>query len=109
VTLVDVSSQTSVTTSNGAIDGTGLSLESIEARTSNGQIMLEFEAAPDTVHARSSNGAIEVILPDDAPPFSVTTSTSNGSVETDVRTEPDADGTIDVETSNGDITIRYGG
>ena len=108
VTLVDVSSPATLTTSNGAIGGTGLSSESLEVHTSNGQIVLEFVEAPDEVQARSSNGAIEVILPQDAPPYSVTTSTSNGSVVTEVRTDPEAEGTIDVATSNGDIAIRYG-
>ena len=108
VTLVDVSSRATVTTSNGAIGGTGLSSESLEVQTSNGQIVLEFVEAPDEVRARSSNGAIEVVLPENAPPYSVTTSTSNGSVVSDVRTDPDAEATIDVSTSNGDITVEYG-
>jgi hypothetical protein len=108
VTLVDVSSPVTVATSNGAIGGTGLTSASLEVRTSNGQIVLEFAEPPDAVQARSSNGAIEINLPEDAPPYSVTTSTSNGSVVTEIRTDPDAEATIDVETSNGDITIAYG-
>lgn len=107
INVVDISASASFRTSNGAVLAAGLSSPEVEASTSNGRVQLEFAVAPDSVRATSSNGEIVVILPDESPAYAVSTSTSNGRVETDVRTDPAAPASIDVETSNGDITVRY--
>lgn len=107
ITVDDVSSEVSVQTSNGSITGTQISSERLEASTSNGRIDLGFVSVPSFVAATTSNGSIEVVLPDESPPYAVTTSTSNGQVTTDIRTDPEAADTIETRTSNGDITIRY--
>lgn len=107
INVVDVSGPAAFRTSNGAIFALGLTSPEVEASTSNGRVQLEFAAAPDSVRATSSNGEIVVILPDESPAYAVSTSTSNGRVVTEVRTDPVASASIDVETSNGDITVRY--
>lgn len=107
INVVDISASAAFRTSNGAILAAGLGSPEVEASTSNGRVQLEFVVAPDSVRATSSNGAIVVILPDESPDYAVSTSTSNGRVVTDVRTDPAAPASIDVETSNGDITVRY--
>jgi hypothetical protein len=66
-------------------------------------------SAPASLSARSSNGAIEVRLPPDSGPYAVETSTSNGTVSTDIRTDPAAPLSISLQTSNGDITVGYDG
>lgn len=109
VDVEGLSANTSVATSNGVITGSGLSSIEFDARTSNGRIELTFVESPETVSLRTSNGAVTVVLPEDSPPYALTTSTSNGTVDAPVRTDPAASATIDVETSNGDITIEYGG
>jgi hypothetical protein len=96
-----------VTTSNGAIEGIGLSTPQLSASSSNGSITLSFDVAPDSVSARTSNGEVEIVLPSDAPPYAVDASTSNGSVDTSIRTDPSATHTLDVDTSNGDVILRY--
>jgi DUF4097 and DUF4098 domain-containing protein YvlB len=108
VNMSDVTSPLRVATSNGAIVGSNLGSETIEVRTSNGRIELDFAAVPELVRARTSNGAIEIVLPADTPPVALSTSTSNGSVDADIRTDPTANVIVDAETSNGDITVRYG-
>lgn len=107
ITLDDVGSDVALQTSNGSITGTEISSERFEASTSNGRIDLGFAVAPHFVRADTSNGSIEILLPEDAPPYALTTSTSNGRVEADVRTDPDASDSIEAETSNGNITIGY--
>lgn len=107
ITADDVSSSLALRTSNGPITGTDISSEDVEVSTSNGGVRLGFVIAPASVRAATSNGPIEVLLPEDAPAYAVRTSTSNGRVATDVRTDPDASGSIDAMTSNGDISIRY--
>jgi hypothetical protein len=107
INIVDLSGPAVFRTSNGDILATGLTSREVESSTSNGRVHLEFGAPPGSVRVSSSNGAIEVILPRDAPAYAVETSTSNGRVATDVRTDPVASDSIVAETSNGDITLRY--
>lgn len=108
VTLEDVTADTVVvSTSNGTIRGEGLGSDQVEMATSNGRITLSFDVAPSSVSARSSNGAIELYLPGDSPPYAMDTSTSNGTVDTDIRTDPAASLSISLRTSNGDITVGY--
>lgn len=109
IELNGVASTVSARTSNGAITGTGLLSTALEVSTSNGRVTLHFTRSPTSVEVSTSNGEIEVTLPDDSPPYAVITSTSNGMVDIGVRSDPDAGQTIDLRTSNGDITLRYPG
>lgn len=107
VSLENVSGEITVRTSNGAIVGEGLRSMAVEATTSNGLIEMVFDAPPETVLLDTSNGAVNVILPSDAPPVNLSTDTSNGDIVTEVRTDPGAAITIQIETSNGDISVVY--
>jgi hypothetical protein len=107
ISLENVTSSVIARTSNGSIIGEGLTSDEFDVATSNGRITLSFTATPSSLSARSSNGTIEVLLPADAPPLAVETSTSNGRVSADIRTDPGAPGSISLQTSNGDITVGY--
>jgi hypothetical protein len=107
INVVDLSGSVVLRTSNGDLLALEMSSRMVDASTSNGRLQLEFAAAPRSVQASSSNGAIDVFLPDDAPAYAVDASTSNGEVFADVRTDPSAADSIVLETSNGDITVRY--
>jgi hypothetical protein len=109
IELDGVASTVSARTSNGAITGTGLLSTDLEVSTSNGRVTLHFTRSPTSVEVSTSNGEIEVTLPDDSPPYAVVTSTSNGVVDIGIRSDPDAGQTIDLRTSNGDITLQYPG
>lgn len=108
ITIQDVTSSVVARTSNGSITGTGLRSDTVDLVTSNGRVDLTFSASPTSVAVRSSNGALTVLLPSDAPPYAVETSTSNGSVMTEIRTDPSATESISLQTSNGDITLGFG-
>lgn len=109
VTMRDLSSAVRVRTSNGAIRGEALRVASLDAGTSNGRIDLTFAQSPTDVVLDTSNGSVDVVLPTEAPPYALSTDTSNGQVSTDVRTDPSAERRIEIDTSNGDITVRYAG
>ena len=109
IELNGVSSTVSARTSNGAITGTDLLSSDLQVTTSNGRVTLRFAGSPTSVEVSTSNGEIEVTLPDDSPPYAVITSTSNGEVDIGIRSDPDAGQTIDLRTSNGDISLRYPG
>lgn len=98
----------SLTTSNGAVRADGISSPTVEARSSNGPIRLSFSEAPDVVDTSTSNGPIEIVVPDDGEAYRLDLHTSLiGSSETAIRTDPDSDRSISARTSNGPITIRY--
>lgn len=107
ITLDGLTASVVARTSNGSIIGSALGSDVVDLVTSNGRITLSFVAAPSSVTVRSSNGALEVLLPPDAPPYAVDTSTSNGNVTTDIRTDPSAAESISMRTSNGNITLGF--
>ncbi|MGH3650841.1 MAG: DUF4097 family beta strand repeat-containing protein [Acidimicrobiia bacterium] len=106
IRLEEVAASVKASTSNGDITGTGLAAETLDVTTSNGGISLDFAQAPASVTARTSNGDIDLAVPDEAPAYAVSTSTSHGSVNNAIKTDPDAEGSISLRTSNGDIQLR---
>lgn len=108
LTLTDLSGPTvTARTSNGSITGTFLASPDVDVRTSNGAVSVSFVTTPTRVTVRTSNGSVEVAVPSDSPAYSVSASTSNGQTRTDIRTDPAATATIEVSSSNGNITVRY--
>lgn len=106
VHLAETTGRIEVHTSNGRIVGTDLANPQLDATTSNGSVVLGFAIAPDRVSVDTSNGAIEVVVPDDGSDFAVATDTSNGGVTTTVPTDPSSPRQLRLHTSNGDVTVR---
>jgi Putative adhesin len=92
--------------SNGRISGTGLRSARVDASTSNGGVELVFLSAPDRAVARTSNGDIDVTVPDDGSPYKVDATTSNGSHRVSVPTDGAASRSIEAHTSNGSVQVR---
>lgn len=106
VAVDGVAGDVDIETDNGAIDGEGLEAAIVQVRTDNGRIQLLFDAAPSTIDARTDNGAIAIRVPgDDA--YDVDADSDNGSVEVDVRTDPDADRRVVAQSDNGAIDVEY--
>jgi hypothetical protein len=91
----------------GEIDGVGLRAPTLTATSYGGNITVGFAVPPDHVGASSHGGHVVVALPDGPVTYRVDTSTSGGSAETLVRTDPDSDRTIRAESHGGDVTVRY--
>jgi hypothetical protein len=109
ISLDGLTAQVTARTSNGSVTGTALHSADLDVSTSNGRVSLVFAAVPTSVAVRTSNGNIEIAIPPDSPPFALSTSTSNGQVRNEIRTDPAASEVIDLRTSNGDITLVYSG
>lgn len=103
ISLEEVTGRIDVSTSNGRIEGSELGGKGIEAQTSNGAIELEL-ATPQNVRARTSNGAIILRVPTGS--YNVTAETELGSRNIDIATDPNGRFALDLETSNGSITVR---
>jgi DUF4097 and DUF4098 domain-containing protein YvlB len=104
-------------TSNGAINMRDVD-GSIDAETSNGAIVFRGHLLGDTHRMSTSNGAIEVAIPQDTA-LRIDASTSNGSISTNLPLTGDTEGrswsatlnppsasTLDLRTSNGSIRIE---
>jgi DUF4097 and DUF4098 domain-containing protein YvlB len=104
-------------TSNGAINMNDVD-GSIDAETSNGAVVFRGHLLGDTHRMRTSNGAIEVAIPQDLA-LRIDASTSNGSISTSLPLIGDTEGkswsatlnppsasTLDLRTSNGSIRIE---
>ena len=94
-------------TSNGRVDAAGLRSDRATASSSNGGVTLAFAQPPTSVRASTSNGSVEVVVPDGPERYQVRADTDHGATDVDVRTDPASDRSIDAETSNGSVTVRY--
>jgi hypothetical protein len=79
----------------------------VSVRTSNDAVVTAFDEPVDTLDIDTSNGEVEVVLPDTPDPYAVRLDTSNGAQVVSVRTDPTAPRRVTARTSNDDVTVRY--
>jgi DUF4097 and DUF4098 domain-containing protein YvlB len=97
----------------GGITAHGLHSPRTEVEAEDGDLELQFVAAPSEVEALSSSGSIKVSLPGvgadvpDGRGYAVRASTEAGSLRVDVRQDVSSGRTIDAHTHEGDIDINY--
>jgi hypothetical protein len=107
VELTAVSGTVRARGDNGRIVGTDLRSAVVDADTDNGSIDLVFTEPPESVIASTSNGSIELALPDVEGDYNVLApSTDNGRVEVNIASDPESERVIETSTDNGSITIR---
>ncbi|WP_460886389.1 DUF4097 family beta strand repeat-containing protein [Promicromonospora xylanilytica] len=98
ISVTDVDGSVTTVTSSGEI-----SIDSVtgdaSAETSNGDV--EVSAVDGSVDGRSDNG--EVTVTGDGEPVALTIETSNGDQVIEGPTDPDAERTVDIRSSNGDV------
>jgi hypothetical protein len=92
---------------NGPVRAVGVRPAVVDASTSNGSVRLELLVPPEDVQARSDNGDVDVVVPDDPTTYQVDASSGNGDRSVVVRTDPTSDRHIEAHSENGDVTVRY--
>jgi hypothetical protein len=108
INVADTAGALSLSTDNGRITTSGVRATSVVASTSNGRIVLDLATAPESVVARSSNGSITVLVPDDeGVAYATAASSDNGGVDELIRTDPTSERTIEARTDNGSVSLRY--
>lgn len=107
IDVADVTGSMRLRSSDGSVTGTNVQSSSVDAKTSDGPVQLDFTAAPTDVRAVSSDGSIAVRVPRDGDPWAVQASTSDGSRSVDIATDPAASRRIETHTSDGSIRIGY--
>jgi hypothetical protein len=101
----EVTGRLTLRTRDGSIHGSGLRTSRVTAESSDGGIDLRFAAAPDRVQVQSRDGSIGVHVPDDGTSYRVTVAVSDGHQDVSVPTDPGAARQIDVQASDGSITV----
>lgn len=105
VELSAITGPARVTSSNGRIEGADLRSATVVATTDNGGVDLAFATTPTSVTAESSNGGIAITVPADNAAWRVDAGTDNGAVTIDVPVDDGAGRSLDLDTSNGSITV----
>lgn len=102
IRLKDITGDVEAKTSNGRVEGSGLAGQRVSAESSNGPVNLSV-TDPREVRIKSSNGRIDLAVP--AGKYDVSADTSNGDKDIGVDTAERSDRSIELSTSNGDITV----
>lgn len=108
-TLDGTSGAVDVHTRGGSVEGLGLRSRSVEVASDGGSVQLTFERPPDLVDLTSTGGGVVAELPDEAVAYRVDASADGGRVDTQVRTDPDAERTITAHSDGGSVVLRYRG
>lgn len=106
ITLDGLTGRIRVASDNGSITGRRLTSAIVDANTDNGRVDLSFAEPPDSVTGRTSNGRIEIAVPDTDVAYRVDMRTANGSTDNGVRTDPVSDHIVDLQSDNGSIIVR---
>ncbi|MEJ7583757.1 MAG: hypothetical protein WKF43_06615 [Acidimicrobiales bacterium] len=107
VVLARLSGDVDASTDDGSVRATGLGGATVAARSTHGAVRLSFADAPTAVTARTSDGAVEVVVPDDDATYRVDVDNFVGSTDTAIRIDPGSDRSITATTDNGSVTVRY--
>lgn len=107
IELVRVGGDVEAETSNGRVAARGLRGARVEARSRNGSVRLAFADAPTSVTARTENGSVDVVVPDDDEAYRVEVESLVGGTDTAVRTDPGSQRVIVALSRNGSVTVRY--
>jgi hypothetical protein len=107
IRLTDINGDVELSADNGSIEAVGLTSNSVQADSDNGDIELELRQPPQTLDLSSDNGDIVVVVPRDDEVYAVDVTTDNGSTENGLRTDQAGSRRITASTDNGDVTLRY--
>ena len=108
IDLERVTGSVDVRTGGGSIDGRGLRSARLHARSGGGSIDVRFAIS---ARARSTcatgGGNVDVVVPDDAPPFQVDVRTGGGGTSIEIPTDPSAPRSIKARSGGGSIEVKH--
>ncbi|MDA1361769.1 DUF4097 family beta strand repeat-containing protein [Glycomyces luteolus] len=98
-----------VETSVGDIHGENLYATETRVESGVGSIHLEYAEVRGDINVIASTGSVEILVPDDGTTFEVVFESGVGEQHIDIATDPssNADYVISVNSSVGDLTVRY--
>lgn len=93
--------------SYGSVRARDLRSSDVDVSSSDGSISLQFSDSPKAVRADTTDGDIEVVVPNDGLAYRVSSSTGDGEITTEISTDVEGDRTITTDTADGDTALRY--
>jgi DUF4097 and DUF4098 domain-containing protein YvlB len=107
VTVVDPIGDVDARSSGGNVTVLRARGGTVTADSSGGNVTVTFIGSPTKVNVSSSAGNVTVRLPHDDTSYNVDASSSGGSSNVEVRTDPASTKHIKADSSGGDVTITY--
>ena len=92
---------------NGNVRAEALETTGVEARSRNGDVLVDLQVVPTRAVAESDNGDVELRVPRSEHAYDLDLGTDNGSEFGQLRTDPDSDRVLVVRSRNGDVTVGY--
>ncbi|MFI7698176.1 DUF4097 family beta strand repeat-containing protein [Nonomuraea sp. NPDC049480] len=89
--------------SEGPITGDGLKSVNVRCRTADGAIDLSFAGTPAKLDLQSSDGRVTAAVPKGS--YAVTARSTDGSERSEIKSDPEAAGTIVARSGSGDVRI----
>lgn len=90
---------------HGSVSGTGLRSTHVVATSDTGDISLTFRTPPKFVQGKTSDGSVEVVVPDGDDTYKVSASAGDGKTLA-VKQDSSATRKVFVESKNGPVTVR---
>lgn len=107
IELARIGGTVQATSNSGAVSALGLTSSDVDLASDLGGVTVDFARQPSAVRVTSDLGDIEVVLPDTASDYRVSSTTDLGATTTEISTDPDSERSITASTDDGDVTIRY--
>lgn len=95
-----------IVSGSGDIDGSGLTLDELQAQTSSGDIQATFATQPFGFKATTASGDISALMPAGKRTYVVTTESTSGDVSSQLDSDPGGRGLVRATTGSGDIDLR---
>ncbi|MET8622899.1 DUF4097 family beta strand repeat-containing protein [Kitasatospora sp. NPDC004669] len=103
--MVDTSGEVWARATSGVVQGTNLSAQKVDARTTSGSVELTFAKAPHEVDARAVSGSVNMVLPKDSG-YTFSTDIGSGSGQIDpALADSNSRNSVHTQVASGSVTI----
>jgi hypothetical protein len=103
----DSSGNLKLQSDNGSISVDRTVADRVELSSDNGSLKVSLLNAPMYVKASADNGSARVYVPRGPETYNIRLSTSNGSKDNKLVSDPASPRTIDISTDNGSVKVDY--
>jgi Putative adhesin len=108
VTATRVSGTLDLSSDQGRVEASGIDADHVVATSDQGRVDLTFTNSPRSVEARSDQGSVTVVLPEEpGVVYATTLETDQGSAQSLIVQDHRSDRTIIATSDQGDVTVSY--
>jgi hypothetical protein len=108
VTATRISGTLDLSSDQGRVEASGIDADHVVATSDQGRVDLTFTNSPRSVEARSDQGSVTVVLPEEpGVVYATTLETDQGSAQALIVQDARSDRTIIATSDQGDVTVSY--